>query len=362
MKRFWGSVLFLVLAAVPLLSYAAGLVPCGGPGEESCQMCHVAQLVNGVISWLVMILGTIAAIIIVYAGFKLVTSGGNQHAKEEAKELINNMLIGYVIVLAGWLLIDTGMKMLLVDGETKLGMWNQLSCVAQPTLTKQTYTPDMFEPNLNPPEIPGTGGSPDTGNQRLACTPLPNGRDNCIPQQDQCRNAGGIPVIDSSSPNRSVICTYRTGGGGGGSDSGGGGSRPPDLSSSGACSAVVVRQAFPSTLVGSAQCIIKEESSCGGRMVSVTDVMRDGRAFSFGPMQINLTVHVLKGCGGETLNCKAAFSGRNYNARVINEDLYRRCAVAAQNVQCNLVNGFRIYREAGNSWQPWSTAAKCGLR
>lgn len=351
-----------LLTAMPFLSYAEGLAQTAQCSGTDCQICHVVYLINGVIAWLVMILGTVAAIIIVYAGFKLVTSGGNRHAKEDAKELINNMLIGYVIVLAGWLLIDTGMKMLLVDGETKLGMWNELSCVDQPELIDQTYTPDEFEPNITPPVVPGTGGSLDTGNQRLACTPLPNGRDNCIPQQDQCRSAGGVPVIDSSSAQRFVICSYRTGGGGGGSDSGGGGSRPPDLSSSGACSASTVGRVFPSPLVGSAQCIIREESSCGGRMVSVTDVMRDGRAFSFGPMQINLTVHVLQGCGGETLNCKAAFSGKNYTARVINEDLYQKCAVAAQNINCNLVNGFRIYREAGNRWTPWSTAAKCGLR
>lgn len=152
MKRFWGSILFLMLAAVPLLSYAAGLVPCGGEGEPACQMCYVVELVNRVISWLVLILGTIAAIIIVYAGFKLVTSGGNRHAKEDAKSMISNMIIGYVIVLAGWLLIDTGMRTLLLDGETRLGMWNELSCMAQPNPAAGTFTPRTFDPNG---EIPG---------------------------------------------------------------------------------------------------------------------------------------------------------------------------------------------------------------
>lgn len=152
MKRFWGSILFLMLAAVPLLSYAAGLVPCGGYGEPACQMCYAVELVNRVISWLVLILGTVAAIIIVYAGFKLVTSGGNRHAKEDAKSMISNMIIGYVIVLAGWLLVDTGMKALLIDGETRLGMWNELSCMAQPNPDGASYSPTTFDPNG---EIPG---------------------------------------------------------------------------------------------------------------------------------------------------------------------------------------------------------------
>lgn len=364
MSRFLMLLLIGWLAIAPTLAFGAGLVPCGGEGEPACQTCHVVELVNGVIEWLVLILGTIAAIIIVYAGFKLVMSGGNRHAMEEAKSLINNMLIGYVIVLAGWLLVDTGMKMLLTDGETALGMWNQVSCTIQPTVSSQTYRPEMFQPiNIVTPVLPGGGGSGSTGGQRLACTQLSNGGDTCLPQQDECRNAGGIPIIDSSSANRFVVCSYQsTGGGGGGHDSGGGGSRPPDLSGVAACDPALIGRHFTSPLVGSAQCIIRAESACGANMVSRTDIMRvDGRAFSFGPMQINLTVHELRGCGATTLPCHTAFSGRNYSARVINETLYQQCAAAAQNVDCNILNGFRIYKEAGNSWRPWSTAAGCGL-
>ncbi len=150
MSRLWGSLPLILLVATPFFGYAEGLAQTAQCSGTDCQICHVVYLINGVIAWLVMILGTVAAIIIVYAGFKLVTSGGNRHAKEDAKELINNMLIGYVIVLAGWLLIDTGMKMLLVDGETKLGMWNELSCVDQPDLVSQTYEPDEFEPYVRP--------------------------------------------------------------------------------------------------------------------------------------------------------------------------------------------------------------------
>lgn len=359
MKRFWGAILFLVLVAVPLFTYAAGLVPCGGPGEPACQACYVVELVNRVVSWLVFILGTIAAIIIVYAGFKLVTSGGNRHAKEEAKSLISNMIIGYVIVLAGWLLIDFGMKALLIDGETRLGVWNQVSCTAQPVAQRREFTPETFEPDTSIP-APAVQVGINTGTrQYLDCTPLPNGGYNCQPQQDQCQRSGGTPTIDPTTARQAVICNYS----GAGSVSGGGaGARPPNLSAPGACSPTAIGRYFPSNLIGSAQCIIQAESACGANMVSRTDVMRDGRAFSFGPMQINLTVHVLEGCGGATLDCKSAFSGRNFNARVINETLYQQCAAAAQNVNCGLRNGYRIYQEAGNRWRPWSTAAGCGLR
>lgn len=121
-----GCALFIMTPA----TQAAGLVPCGGPTEEPCQTCDVVKLANGVIGWLVLILGVIAAIVIVMAGIKLVMSGGNQSSMQAAKSMMTNMIIGYVIVLGGWLLIDFGMKTLLDAGS--FGVWNEIKCVTQP--------------------------------------------------------------------------------------------------------------------------------------------------------------------------------------------------------------------------------------
>jgi hypothetical protein len=115
--------------ATPYLVGAAGLVPCGGDGEPACESCHVVSLANNVISWLVLILGTVAAIVIIYAGIKLVTSGGNQRAMEDAKSMMTNVIIGYVIVLAGWLIIDYVMKVLV--NESSFGVWNEIECTVQ---------------------------------------------------------------------------------------------------------------------------------------------------------------------------------------------------------------------------------------
>ncbi len=330
MKFLTAGVVVLLLSFLPYI-VQADLVPCGDSGEEMCQTCHVVDLVNGVIEWLIAILGTVAAILFMYAGFKLVTSGGNVSAKTDALRMINNLVIGYVIVLAGWLMVDTGLKALLTPGGgSDFGMWNEISCVVQP---EARFTP-------------WTGGVLPT-----SCLAIRGGEYDCSAAEATCVANGGT-VTGASGPE--VNCQY----------SGGVGARPPDLSAGGACAAGVISPPF-GNMTGSAQCIIRAESACGARMVSRTDIMSiDGRAFSFGPMQINLTVHVLRGCSGypAELRCLDAFSGRNYSARVINESLYQQCAQAAQNVDCNIKNGARIYREAGNSWRPWSTAAGCGLR
>ena len=126
----WKVYALAVLMATPMLIMAAGLVPCGGPGEDPCQTCHVVQLISLVVQYLVMILGVVVAILIMVSGIRLAVSVGDAGAKTKAKSMISSLLIGYVIVLAGWLLIDLGLRALL-DSAT-YGVWNVIQCTAQP--------------------------------------------------------------------------------------------------------------------------------------------------------------------------------------------------------------------------------------
>ncbi len=136
MRRLFFAFALLGVLAVPYAAWAQNFVPCGGDDQPSCQTCHVVELLNNVTDWLIIILGTVAAIIIVYAGFKLVTAGGNSGVRADAKEMLINLLIGYVIVLAGWLLVDTAMRAL-INTDT-LGVWNQIQCTNQPVPTSGT--------------------------------------------------------------------------------------------------------------------------------------------------------------------------------------------------------------------------------
>lgn len=120
----------MMFIAMPVFVTAAGLVPCGGAGEPQCQACDVTKLINNVVAWLVIILSIVASILIVMAGFKLVTSGGNSAAKTAAKETFTNIFIGFLIILASWLLVDTVMKALV--NQQAYGMWNQIQCIEQP--------------------------------------------------------------------------------------------------------------------------------------------------------------------------------------------------------------------------------------
>jgi soluble lytic murein transglycosylase-like protein len=126
----WKGLSVFLLTLFPSFVTAAGLVPCGGPGEPVCQFCHVVQLVTTVSGWLVAVLGTLAAIVIVVMGLRLVTSGGDVAAKTQARRVISNVLVGYVILLSGWLIINQVLRML--ANNTVSSSWNTIQCVAQP--------------------------------------------------------------------------------------------------------------------------------------------------------------------------------------------------------------------------------------
>jgi len=115
---------------LPDLVSAAGFVTCNGP---DCSLCNLVEMANIIIKWLIGVMMIVFAIIFVSAGMKLVTSGGNPAAKTDAKEKLTNAIIGLIIVLAGWLLVDTLMRALLKGGTGQINgvMWTTVTCQSQ---------------------------------------------------------------------------------------------------------------------------------------------------------------------------------------------------------------------------------------
>ncbi len=118
----------LVLLANPTLSLAAGLVPCGGKDEIACDkdICFAGKLIDNVTDWLVGIASIILVLIIIYGGLRIVTAVGNVSAVQSARKLITTGIIGYILMLTAWMLIDTGLKFFTLDPAW--GVWNPFSC------------------------------------------------------------------------------------------------------------------------------------------------------------------------------------------------------------------------------------------
>ncbi|MBY0538255.1 pilin [Patescibacteria group bacterium] len=381
------------LFVLPMVSIAADLVPeCGGEGQPACQACYAVELVNNVVSWLVMILGVIAAILIVVAGARLVTSGGNASAKEQAKSSMTNLIIGYIIVLSAWLVMDYGLRALLVEGgDARFGVWNSISCVAQPVsntveVTQQqvSYIPiDATIGNLpgwtfvggGTPGGTGGGGSDSgqagggtQGTWTAPCTAVPAGPTgqttySCVTQQTQCTNNGGNPAVNAAR--NAVTCTPTQVVSGGGS-----GSCQVVTNPANACHPSRLT-CFPDRNLASEICNVESQ---GGRTdaPSRTDLCQDGNSFSFGLWQINILANrnLIPGCSasfftssngrdqGSCIQYRTNSGGIRYcqyrSCRITNVAVYNQCIRNAIVPANNTTAACSLMRTQG--WSAWQTS------
>ncbi|MDP3763845.1 MAG: pilin [bacterium] len=105
------------------------LVICGvAPGKDvnplythACTFNDLVTLLQNLITDLVIISTFLATAAFAYAGFILLTSGGSEGKKDEAKKIFTKVLIGYLWILGAWLLVYTITSVLLKSGYSLLG-------------------------------------------------------------------------------------------------------------------------------------------------------------------------------------------------------------------------------------------------
>jgi hypothetical protein len=344
-------VLALILgtfAATPV--QAADLVPCGNvitvntAGTEcpsgdcicysgECSICDTQTLAFTVLNYLITLGVIIAALLFVNAGVLYVTSPGNSGNIAKAHRIFTSTLVGLIIMLAAWLLIDLIMKALFSEGEMigaqKVGPWNNFLC--EGAAANGAYCVDKIKgmqikggtapPPGPPPPPPGT---PPGGPGGPTKCPVAGPASGCSPERL-------APYFGRYASHASSICAAETSGG----------------------------HNIPST------CDV-----CS----NLTRL-----PFSFGYFQINIAANYLDTPTGR-LNCPDAISAHSRRARgsacgyvytcvLKDADLYNRCRTAAMTPEINFQNAFRL-SSGGTYWYKWSTARtdlpyespKCGVR
>lgn len=154
--------IFGFVLVTPQLTAAQGLVACTG---TNCNFCSLAQTVDNVISFLIALMVIIAVILLAYAGLRIATSAGDTSRVKEGKQLFFNVVIGLVIILASWMIVDTLLKALT---GSDMGVWNPVDCggIFQPLRGIQPYV----ETRLDQVDYVGTisGVSTPAGDASLA--------------------------------------------------------------------------------------------------------------------------------------------------------------------------------------------------
>lgn len=310
---FFTSVAPVYAANLPLLDPSFSIVPtectacpCGAGGALQL----VQNLMNAAIS-----LGVVAfVLVIVYAGALFMMTPTNPESRSQAKGMLSNATVGFIIVLAAWVLVDFIMK-LLYSGGGQFGPWNKILVV--------TDSDKCIQP--------------------VAITPIQG-----LPS--------GLQTIEGA-----VTGVSGSSGGGGASNSGGGqpgsiqvGAGTCPAMSSGPCSIQNLTPSFGSAATTFSKICYNE--SRGTNIPSTVDIGTDHNPVSYGLFQINISANPVGG-----LPCPKAFNtpytAKNHNVHVIDQALFQKCKAIALDPSQNIQWAAATYKSHGFS--PWHGDEAC---
>ncbi len=113
-KKITCFIIVFMIMLVPVISFSAGgqlRSPCGHVGEKMCTFSDFISLINTAITFVLFKIATpFIILILLYAGFLLITSAGNPESLSKAKKMITNVIFGYAIALIAWLFITWILK------------------------------------------------------------------------------------------------------------------------------------------------------------------------------------------------------------------------------------------------------------
>ena len=119
-KKIISSALaIIVILLIPLASQAIELIPAECTSSDPLAKCGVCQLIQVGINFVQILfglMGGIALIMLIWAGFGLVMSAGNPEKINANKKIVMGTIVGILIMLFAWEAVNVGV--LMFTGQT----------------------------------------------------------------------------------------------------------------------------------------------------------------------------------------------------------------------------------------------------
>lgn len=156
-KVFISSILFILIAPIVYaqtdFKFFGPLVPACGE-KNVCTACDIFALIKNLINFGISAAVLIAIVMLAYGGILMISASASPGLLEKGKKIIKRSLIGVVLVLISWLLVDTFIKLLvgqeIIGGPAQIkGIgkpWNQIECNAPAFPTKYSTEGGAFLP------------------------------------------------------------------------------------------------------------------------------------------------------------------------------------------------------------------------
>lgn len=264
----------------------------------------VLQTIQNVMNFIVTMATLAITIFIALAGFSYMASGGNPEKRSVATKRIMNAVIGLLIVLCAYLLVDSIMKVIYNQGS-QFGPWNSI--------------------------LVGNGTT-----------------DDCIRKQDSPGLAGLSTSAASATTGGTAPTTLLQTG-------------------TGACSAPTVQAdatqggyAISTAEANTLACLAKPESSCGANTSGAKTTSGKSTSAS-GPWQILVgakdACHSLDipACGN--LNCSAAYSKGVVKSDAASQALAQQCQAEVNNLACSAAAAACIVQQSGG-YSAWTADSR----
>ena len=121
--------LFLIFSQVQ----AASLVPCGGKGQQPCQLCDFLVLFKNLVDFfLFTIVPPLAALFLVIGGVMFFIAGANPSFLQTAKKLLTSVAIGLLVTYGAWVIVNTFFMLIGVAQAGNFGFdlrqWWKIPC------------------------------------------------------------------------------------------------------------------------------------------------------------------------------------------------------------------------------------------
>jgi len=146
---------FFLLPVITLAQQAAhtpsGLVPCGAVsgflnilGATECGLCDLVQLFQNIINFLLGVTIPLSIALFAWAGVMYFAASGNPKQIIRAHKIFKSVLIGFIVALAAWLVVQTVLNALVSKNFFTSGSWNTLQCAQDDKRPRSSNISEIF--------------------------------------------------------------------------------------------------------------------------------------------------------------------------------------------------------------------------
>jgi len=104
-------IIFLILFFIPVSTFAlceGPIVPCGREGTPPCTLCHLFEIFNNILEFLLTcVVPIIGGAMLVFGGAVFLISGADPNLFAKAKGIVTATIVGIIIVFSSWVLLNT---------------------------------------------------------------------------------------------------------------------------------------------------------------------------------------------------------------------------------------------------------------